>query len=166
MYFKIDILPFVKVLSAIFVHVIFIAFTIILCWCNGYAPDVYLLQIIYYMLCGFLLVLGLSYFTSAVVVFFRDLTQIVNIVLQVGVWMTPIMWNIADILVDYPTLAKIFKLNPMYYIVDGFRNALLDKVWFWQKPVWTIVFWVTTCLFFVIGVSVFRRLKVHFADVL
>lgn len=67
--FNIDILPLVKVLSAIFVHVIFTAFTIVLCWCNGYIPSVYLLQIIYYMICNFLLVLGLAYFTSAVVVF-------------------------------------------------------------------------------------------------
>ena len=118
------------------------------------------------MVCNFLLVLGLSYLTSAVVVFFRDLTQIVNIVLQVGVWMTPIMWNISDILADYPLLVKIFKLNPMYYIVDGFRNALLDHVWFWEKPMWTLVFWVITLLFFVLGVNVFNRLKVHFADVL
>ena len=47
--FNIDILPLVKVLSAIFVHVIFTAFTIVLCWCNGYIPSVYLLQIIYYI---------------------------------------------------------------------------------------------------------------------
>ena len=154
------------VLSAIFVHVIFTAFTIVLCWCNGYIPSVYLLQIIYYMICNFLLVLGLAYFTSAVVVFFRDLTQIVNIVLQIGMWMTPIMWNISDILVNHPTLAKVFKLNPMYYIVDGFRNALLDHIWFWEKPLWTLAFWIITLLFFVIGVNVFNRLKVHFADVL
>lgn len=164
--FNIDILPLVKVLSAIFVHVIFTAFTIVLCWCNGYIPSVYLLQIIYYMICNFLLVLGLAYFTSAVVVFFRDLTQIVNIVLQIGMWMTPIMWNISDILVNHPTLAKVFKLNPMYYIVDGFRNALLDHIWFWEKPLWTLAFWIITLLFFVIGVNVFNRLKVHFADVL
>ncbi len=164
--FNIDILPLVKVLSAMFVHVIFIVFTMILCWCNGYTPSLYWLQIIYYMICSFLLVLGLAYFTSAVVVFFRDLIQIINIVLQVGVWMTPIMWNLSDILVNHPTLAKIFKLNPMYYIVEGFRNALLDKVWFWEKPLWTLVFWVITVLFFVIGVNVFNRLKIHFADVL
>ena len=46
--FNIDILPLVKVLSAIFVHVIFTAFTIVLCWCNGYIPSVYLLQNILY----------------------------------------------------------------------------------------------------------------------
>ena len=66
------------------------------------------------------------------------------------------MWNISDILVNHPTLAKVFKLNPMYYIVDGFRNALLDHIWFWEKPLWTLAFWIITLLFFVIGVNVFN----------
>lgn len=164
--FKIDILPMVKVLSAFFVHTIFVAFTVILCCCNGYMLSLYSLQLIYYIVCCFLFVLGLSYFTSALVVFFRDLTQIVNILLQVGIWMTPIMWNISDMLANHPLLVKIFKLNPMYYIVDGFRNSLLDHIWFWEKPLWTAIFWVTTIFFFVVGITVFKRLKIHFADVL
>ena len=163
--FKISILPMVKVVSSLFVHFIFILFTMILCWCNGYTPDLYELQIIYYVLCGILLVLGMSYLTSSIVVFFRDLTQIINILLQVGIWMTPIMWNVTDV-IKSPKLLALFKINPMYYIVDGFRNALLDKVWFWEKPLWTLAFWFTVVVIFGLGVTVFRRLKVHFADVL
>jgi len=110
------------------------------------------------------LVLGLSYITSAVVGFFKDLVQIINIVLQVGMWVTPIMWDSATVL--SPGLQVIFKLNPMYYIVDGFRDALLGKVWFWDKPIWTCYFWIVVVLIFGAGVLVFRKLRVHFADVL
>lgn len=163
--FKISILPIVKTISAIFIHLIFIVFTVGLCWVYGYSPDLYSLQLIYYVLCGFALVLGLSYLTSALVVFFRDLTQIINIVLQVGIWITPIMWNAEDML-SSKVLIMVFKLNPVYYIVDGFRNALLDKIWFWEKPAWTMIFWLTVCMLFGLGVSVFRKLRIHFADVL
>ena len=165
--FNISVLPVVKIISAMFVHAFFVLFTIILYAAYGKFPDLYYLQIIYYSGCVFMLVLGLSYATSAIVIFFRDLTQIINIVLQVGVWLTPIMWIVENTpLVGHPVIMKILKLNPMYYIVDGFRNALLDHVWFWEKPMWTLVFWVITLLFFVLGVNVFNRLKVHFADVL
>ena len=58
----------------------------------GCYPTVYTIQVIYYTFCIFVLVLGIAYMTSSVVVFFRDLTQVINIALQVGVWMTPIMW--------------------------------------------------------------------------
>lgn len=162
--FKIEILPVVKVISSIFVHLFFVGFVIIMCWIYGYTPDLYSLQLIYYIFCTFVLVLGLSYITSAVVGFFKDLVQIINIVLQVGMWVTPIMWDSATVL--SPGLQVIFKLNPMYYIVDGFRDALLGKVWFWDKPIWTCYFWIVVVLIFGAGVLVFRKLRVHFADVL
>lgn len=163
--FKISILPIVKVISAVFVHGFFILFTLILYCGYQYYPDAYTLQILYYSAAMFLFTLGLSYATCALVVFFRDLSQIINIVLQVGVWMTPIMWNI-DTMDLSPVLLTIFKLNPMYYIVAGYRDALINKVWFWENPGITVYFWVVTILLFGIGVTIFRRLKVHFADVL
>ena len=119
--FKISILPIVKIISALFVHVFFVAFALILCACYGYTPSLYTLQIIYYSVCTFLFVLGLVYATSAIVIFFRDLTQIISIFLQVGVWLTPIMWDI-NMLSSHPWLIKLFKLNPMYYVVTGYRE--------------------------------------------
>ena len=163
--FKISILPIVKVISALFVHLFFIAFTLILYSCYHYYPDLYTLQIFYYTLCMIIFVLGLVYITCAIVVFFKDLTQIINIVLQIGIWMTPIMWNI-DAMDLNPILITIFKLNPMYYIVAGYRDALINKVWFWQNMPLTIYFWIITAILFGLGSFVFKRLKVHFADVL
>ncbi|MGI6096123.1 MAG: ABC transporter permease [Lachnospiraceae bacterium] len=163
--FKISILPIVKIISALFVHLFFIAFTIILYMCYGYTPDLYTLQVFYYTFCVFVFTLGLCYATCAIVAFFRDLTQIIGIILQVGVWMTPIMWNFNQ--VNLPSfLQTIFKLNPMYYIVFGYREALIDKVWFWDNMDMTIYFWVLTACVFALGALIFKRLKVHFADIL
>lgn len=163
--FQIDILPLVRVLSAIFVHAFFVIFTVFLYTCYGYFPNLYTLQIIYYSLCAFLLVLGLSYITSAVVGFFRDLTQVINVILQVGVWMTPIMWNIDGM--GLPGwLSTILKLNPMYYVVSGYRDALLNQVWFWEKPNLTLYYWAFTLFVLMVGVLIFKKLKIHFADVL
>lgn len=163
--FKISILPIVKIVSALFVHCFFIIFTIVLYCGYRYYPDLYTFQIVYYSFCTFVLVLGLSYATCALVGFFRDLTQVINIILQVGVWMTPIMWNI-DTMELSPVLIKIFKLNPMYYVVAGYRDSLINKVWFWENPSLTIYFWAVTIILFALGMFVFKRLKVHFADVL
>lgn len=161
--FKISILPIIKILSALFVHAFFLAFAIILFSCYGYFPDLYSLQVIYYTLCMFVLELGLCYFTCSVVVFFRDLTQIIGIFLQVGVWITPIMWNIEKVPGKFQWL---FRINPMYYIVNGYRDSLINKVWFWEKFYTTAGFWLLTIAIFGIGALVFKRLKVHFADVL
>ena len=163
--FKISILPIVKIISALFVHVFFVAFALLLCACYGYTPSLYTLQIIYYSVCTFLFVLGLVYATSAIVIFFRDLAQIIGIFLQVGVWLTPIMWDI-DMLSSHPWLIKLFKLNPMYYVVTGYRDSMLGHVEIWNHASWTIYFWVVTILLFGLGSVIFKRLKPHFADVL
>lgn len=163
--FKINILPVVKLASAFYVHAFFIVVVILLYAFNGYYPDLYYLQIIYYMFCLFVLMLGMSYFASAVVVFFRDLAQIINIGLQVGVWMTPIMWNFDDLGMK-GIIPALLKLNPMYYIVSGYRDCLIYKTWFWENPKLTVYFWIFALAMFGIGVSLFEKLKVHFADVL
>ncbi len=163
--FQIDILPIVKVISSVFVHLFFLAFAVLLFALYGYFPDLYTLQILYYSVCLFAFVLGLSYLTSAVVVFFRDLNQVINIVLQVGVWVTPIMWNIETMDIG-PALKGIIKLNPLFYVVQGYRDAFIGKIVFWERWELTIYFWVVTLLFFWLGIHVFKKLRMHFADVL
>ncbi len=165
--FNIDILPVVKVFSSIFVHAFFVVFMLLLFVVFGYMPDIYMLQVVYYSLGVLLFALGLSYFTSAVSVFFPDARQIVNIALQIGIWATPIMWNINDMKEKIPDAAMvILKLNPLYYIVMGYREAMIDKVWFWEHPGMTLYFWCFTIVVCFLGVTVYKRLKIHFADVL
>ena len=165
--FNIDILPVVKVFSSIFVHAFFVVFMLLLFVVFGYLPDVYMLQVVYYSLGVLLLALGLSDFTSAVSVFFPDARQIVNIALQIGIWATPIMWNINDMREKIPDAAMvILKLNPLYYIVMGYREAMIDKVWFWEHPGMTLYFWCFTVAVCFLGVTIYKRLKIHFADVL
>ncbi len=161
--FKISILPIIKIISALFVHGFFLLFTVGLFACYGYYPDLYTLQIFYYSACMFVFVLGLCYITCSIIVFFRDLGQIISIALQVGIWATPILWNITTL---SPRLRIIFKLNPMNYIVEGYRDSLIDKIWFWENFYSTAYFWILTMCMFAFGAIVFKRLKIHFADVL
>lgn len=163
--FNIDILPLVKMISAYIIHFILLIFTLILFAFMGYYPHISMVQIIYYDIAMVLLVLGLSYGTCAIVVFFRDLSQIIGILLQIGVWITPIMWNMETMDIS-PVLKMIFKLNPMYYIVTGYRDALYKHEAFWTHPELTLYFWAVTAALFLIGNLIFKRLKVHFADVL
>ena len=102
-------------------------------------------------------------------VFFKDMRQIVNILLQIGVWATPIMWNIESPQMAErlsPVIMNLLKLNPMYYIVQGYRNSLINKVGFWETPKLTIYFWVFTVVVLWLGTAIFKRLRPHFADVL
>lgn len=161
--FKVSILPLVKIISALFVHLFFILLAIFIYALNGYMPTMFLIQVIYYSFCTFMLSLSLSYATSAIVLFFKDLGQIVNILLQIGMWLTPIMWSFTMIPEKYQW---ILKLNPMYYASEGYRDAFINHVWFFEKFNQTIYFWIVTMFLFLAGALIFKRLKPHFADVL
>ena len=82
--------------------------------------------------------------------------------LQVGMWATPILWNIS-MLDKSPVLQKI---NPVFYIVNGYRDTMFAEKWFWLDFYSTSYFWIVTVVLFGLGALIFRRLKVHFADVL
>lgn len=161
--FNISILPMVKAVSAWFVHVFFVILAIVIAAIYGYYPTIYLVQIPYYFLCMFVFGLGLVYGTCAIVIFFRDLSQIIGIFLQIGIWTIPIMWNIE---IAPENIRWIFKINPMYYVVNGYRDAIYGKAWFTEHLGMTVYFWVFALALFFIGTAIFRRLRVHFADVL
>ena len=163
--FKISILPLIKIIAASFIHIFFVCFMLLVTMCYGIHPTVYWLQLIYYSFCLFMLVLATSYSTCSIVIFFRDLTQLISIGLQVGMWATPILWNIS-ILANHPVLAFIFKLNPVYYIVNGYRGSLYGEEFIWQSPWLTLYYWALVLVLFVAGRIIFKRLKPHFADVL
>lgn len=164
--FKIDVLPVVRMISCLFVHLFFIGFTLVLFLLYGNFPTVYWLQIPYYLICTLILAAGIVYITSAVAVFFRDLIQVVTIFLQLLIWATPIMWNYYAMKNISPVIATILKANPMFYIVNGYRDSLIGGAPFWADAELMAWFWFVTLLLFAIGVLVFRKLKVHFADVL
>lgn len=163
--FNIDILPIVRMLSGLIIHAFFVGILLVLYLAYGRFPGVIVIQLLYYSLCMFIMVLGQAYLTSSCVIFFRDLAQVINIWMQLGVWMTPIMWNIDTIQISN-IIKNVFKLNPMYYIVQGYRDTMINGVCFWERPWLTIYFWVFTVVVFVLGRAVFKRLKPHFADTL
>lgn len=163
--FNIDILPLVKTTAALFIHGFFVLFMVLLFALYGYCPGIHTLKIIYFSASLTVFVTGLCMLTSSLVVFFRDLSQIINIFLQVGIWMTPIMWSLEDLLAKYPFLA-ILKLNPLCYIVYGYRAVLFRTGSVAQLGWMNLYFWGITALVWAAGSYVFSRLKVHFADVL
>lgn len=162
--FSMGLLPLVKILSNMVIHLFFIAAIFAMSIFYGYMPSLHNIQVFYYLIAATVLLTGLSWLTSSLVIFLRDVGQIVNIILQFAFWMTPLFWS-AKILP--PNLHNLIKLNPVYYLVEGYREAFIYKVWFWEKHyMWTLYFWAVTGCIFVVGAIVFRRLRPHFADVL
>ena len=161
--FPSQILPVIKIASCLITHSVFLLVLIGLIIFQKMPFSFYFLQFIYYLICLSVLALGLGWIVSALNVFIRDVGQIVAVIIQVGFWATPIFWDIHMM----PTKVQIlFKLNPMFYIVQGYRESFIYFQPFWIHPRQTIYFWVVTVTIFAIGALIFQKLKPQFADVL
>lgn len=162
--FKIKFLPLIKIVSALFIHLILVVIIAVFMCCYGFYPNFYWLQLFYFLFCFIVLILGLSWITASLNVFARDVSQIINVLLQIGFWATPIFW---DPKIMSQKMQLIFKLNPVFYIIEGYRESLLYRVDFWTAHwQWTIYFWIFTIVIFLLGGIIFKKTKPYFANVL
>ena len=161
--FRVELLPIVKIMSALVVHVFFVALLFAMFALYGYSVSVYNLQIFYYFFAMICLSLGISWLTSSLTVFLRDVGQFMAMIMQFGFWATPIFWSLQMI----PERFQFFlKLNPAYYVVEGYRQSFIYHEWFWHHYNLTAYFWLVTLAVMFVGAICFKRLRPHFADVL
>lgn len=161
--FQVEFLPIIKIVASLFPFLFLSVVMLILFILCGFWPDLYWLQVPYYVICLCALVLSLSWLTSSIVVFYRDLGHVISVCLQLGFWITPIFWSPEKLPENF---RFVFFLNPISYIITGYRNSLISKMWFWQEPVQTVYFWILTLSIGFFGLFVFKKLRPHFADVL
>jgi len=161
--FHSQILPIVKIASALITHSVFLLLLLGLIIFQGMPWSLYYLQSLYYLFCMTILGLGFGWTISALNVFIRDVGQIVGVILQISFWATPIFW---DIRIMPDAIQIFFKLNPMFYIIQGYRESFIYFLPFWHHPLQTLYFWTFTGIVFAGGAFVFQRLKGQFADAL
>lgn len=161
--FRVSFLPLIKILSAFFIHVCFLLLLLLMLLFYRITPSLYWLQLFYYVFCSIMLLMGLSWIAASLMVFVRDVSHIIGIFLQFGFWLTPIFWKIEQI----PEKYQIFlQINPVFYIIQGYRDTFLFKTWFWERPYLTLYFWSLTIIILILGLFVFKKTRPHFADVL
>jgi lipopolysaccharide transport system permease protein/teichoic acid transport system permease protein len=161
--FPAQILPVVKIVSSLVAHSIFVLILMGLLFLQDMPFSFYYFQALYYLIAMLVLVLGIAWLVSALNVFMRDISQAVGLALQVGFWGTPIFW---DMNMMPEKVQMVLKLNPMFYIVQGYRDSFLNFIPFWHHPILTLYFWGVALSFLAFGALVFNRLQPQFSDVL
>ncbi len=161
--FDAKLLPLTKAVTVLLVHLVFLSLCILTHRLYRVPASLYYLQLPYYLFCTVFLALGCGYLAGALSAFLPDLQQIVGILLQFGIWITPVMWEES---LFGPAVGMYVKVNPVYYVVAGYRESMQGGPGFWEKPFLTAWFWLAACSVFVAGIHIFRKLERHFADVL
>ena len=163
MKFPVSTIPTFVLLSKLYIQIMLLVAVIIIFIIQGYYPDIYYLQFMYYIPTMYIFFLTLSWTLSSLSVISRDFENLVKAAIQAVLWLTPILWNINN--VKMPILKFILKLNPVNYFIEGYRNIFLYKQWFFETK-YSIYIWIVILITALIGSHVYKKLYKDFTDVL
>ncbi len=111
------------------------------------------------VLIQYILILGLTFILSALTVFVRDIDHFVSVILMLGFYATPIVYQ-GEML---PKKFQIFlKLNPMAQLVEAYRSIL----YYHRMPDMTmLVIWgLGSVALLVVGYLIFKKLEKSFVE--
>jgi teichoic acid transport system permease protein len=130
----------------------------------GKMPDPYWLQIPFYMLLSFVLFTIWSLFAGLVSVVSKDFMHLVQSVVMMLFWTAGIFYDVKGI--QNVTLRRIMMFNPVTIIVNGYRDALMNKVWFWQQGIWLRNYVIVLAFMLILALWAYRKLIKTIPDML
>lgn len=164
MKFPVSTIPTFVSISKFIVHLLLVVIVILIFIFMGYPPDIYIIQLPFYMLCMFIFFTIWSLFSSLLASMSKDFGNLVKSMVTAVFWLSGILWNPETITI--PWLKKILMLNPVTFITTGFRNCFINHVWFFEQPKRLLYFVIITAIMLVIAIWTYKRLRKEIPDVL
>lgn len=162
--FPVDTIPVISIIASAFVSLFLFLISVVVSSCFGYVPN--LLILAYALFAAYCFIIAFTRFTSAVVTVLPDFSQLLNIMMQIFFWFTPIVWNL-QMVAGHPTIQRLLQCIPFTYLIGCARQAFIhENIITKGYGFYTIVFWVITIVMFIWGNHVFKKTKKDFADVL
>lgn len=164
MKFPVATIPTFVSLSNFFICIILVAIVVLIFWIFGYPPDIYLLQLPIYLLLSFIFFTLWSLFASFIGAMSKDFVNLVKSFITAVFWLSGILWD-ADA-VTIPWLRRFLMMNPVTYLVTGFRNCFINKVWIWDQPKRLMYFIILTGILLALAIWSYKKLRKEISDVL
>ncbi|MGN1268514.1 MAG: ABC transporter permease [Candidatus Aphodocola sp.] len=158
-YFPRIILPISTVTSCLVNFLISCVIILLFCIGSGLGISIYLFWLPLIAIIQYVMLLGFTFILSAIEMYMRDIEHIVNFILSMAFYVTPILYT-PDIFPD--NLAWVLKLNPMAYLVNAYRS-----IFFYQRTpnmMGLLIVGVFSTLIFLIGYLIFEKLQKGFAE--
>ena len=127
----------------------------------GVLPTWKLLVVPFYLLLTIMASLAVSLWFSALFVKYRDISAVIPLMTQVWMFASPIVYPVSMIPQEWQ---KLYSINPMVGVIDGFRWALLGTPA--QDPAVLVLNVLIIVVFFLLGMAYFNRMANTFADVI
>jgi ABC-type polysaccharide/polyol phosphate export permease len=106
--------------------------------------------------------LGVGFIVSMANLFYRDVQQLVQLLLMLGMFLTPVLYPIELLLERSQSFHLLNLLNPVAVVIDGYRRVLLEH----RSPDWAAVGIATaiSLVVLVAGYWLFKRQEPLFAE--
>jgi lipopolysaccharide transport system permease protein len=159
-YFPRLIIPLTSVIVGLVDFALAMLVYLVMSFVYGHPPGLQILVLPFLLLQLCMLILGCSLTVAALGVWYRDFRQLLPVVLQLGVYLSPVGFASSVV----PEKWRLFyALNPMVGIIDGFRWSLLGS----SQPLHLNEIGISglvTLVLFLSGIRYFRRSEHHFSD--
>ncbi|MCF1684853.1 ABC transporter permease [Tetragenococcus halophilus] len=163
MKFPVSILPTINIVSNLSSYFPMVAIVIATVLSFGITPTIYWIQYIYYFVCliSFLFAFGLL--NATITILIRDYHIFLQSIIRLFFYVSGAIVNFENSgLPEYAV--NILRLNPIYYIIDGFRDTFLSQEWFFEKATYTLVFWGIVFILLILGSHLHMKFRAKFVD--
>lgn len=166
MKFPVSILPTVNMASNFKSYRWMMLLLFISMFSVGIYPNVYWIQYFYYLFCMFAFLFAFGILNSTISVLVRDYHIMLQSILRLLFYLSGPIWEFNRIFngTRHAWMTRLLELNPIFYIIDGFRDSLLYGKWFWEKGVQTMFFWLVVGVLLIIGSHIHMKFRARFMD--
>lgn len=158
-YFPRIILPLSTVTSCLVNFLISCLIILLFCFGSGLGVSIHLIWLPIIALIQYIMLLGFTFILSAIEIYMRDIEHIVNFILSMAFYVTPILYT-PDI---FPNrLSWVLTINPMAYLVNAYRS-----IFFYQQIPninELLIVSIFSFVIFMIGYFIFEKLQKGFAE--
>ena len=158
-YFPREILPISVALSGLVNFFISCVIIIMFCIFSGVGISWHIILVPFIALLQFIFSLGMVFALSAINVYIQDMEYIVQFVLNMVFYATPILYQASDLPL---TFQKILSLNPMTYIMVAYRDTFMYHMLPSVKTMFVLA--IISVLICFVGYKIFKKLERKFAE--
>lgn len=166
MNFPLSVIPSIPIFSKFYTHIIMLVISFIVFQFAGYYVSIYFLQLPYFILGTYALIMSFGLITSTLSTLVRDVHLLLNSLLRMLLYLSGVLWPLS-MLDDFPTLHAIMQLNPLVYLIEGYRATYFGTEWYlitqWG---YSLYFWGVILVMFFIGSILHVKFRRNFIDYL
>ena len=167
MSFPMSAIPSFVIMANFYTHLMLLAVVTIVLQFTSFKLSVYYLQLPYFLLASLTFLLALALITSTLSTLVRDFQQIVQAILRMMLYLTPLLWHTDKLVLNGVNITFLLKLNPLYYLVEGYRASLLGTTWYIVEYAnYTLYFWILIFIMLLIGSTLHLKFRNRFIDFL